>query len=109
MSADGKLRDTRHGVVGFAEEGKGQIKRYSNGQPTRFTFKKRFQVAPNVQITPIFPNPQGAFRTFFLYLLHPSGGPPVDTEGFYLGIFTDVDATVDFEFLAVEIHDIDDK
>ena len=83
------------------EAGKGQITRYANGQPTRFTFKKKFENTPNVQITPILTNRQAPFHNFWVYLLHPSGGPPTDEEGFYLGIYGNPGTTVDFEYLAI--------
>jgi hypothetical protein len=95
-------------VNGEVEAGKGQITRYANGQPTRFTFKKEFARTPNVQITPILNNRPGAFQSFYLYLLNPTGGPPVDKTGFYLGIFSNVGNTVEFSYFANDIYGEED-
>ncbi|QRD90603.1 hypothetical protein F9C07_2159054 [Aspergillus flavus] len=104
----GRLWDIQHGVEGEVEAGKGQITRYSNGQPTRFTFKKRFQRTPNVQITPILTNRHGTFNPFYLYLMSPSGGPPADEDGFYLGIYSKPGVSMDFEYFATGIYDGED-
>lgn len=105
----GHLWDNQHGVEGEVEAGKGKITRYANGQPTRFTFKKRFVRTPNVQITPILTNRHGPFQSFHLYLLHPSGGPPADEDGFYLGIFGNPGTTIDFEYFATGIYEGEDS
>ncbi|KHN94834.1 uncharacterized protein MAM_07253 [Metarhizium album ARSEF 1941] len=101
----GRLFDNQHGVIGEVEGGSGQIQRYADGKPTRFNFKKSFSRAPNLQITPILTDRQGAFHSFYLYLLHPSGGPPVDKDGFYLGIFSDTGNKVDFQYFANSIFE----
>lgn len=101
----GQLWDNQHGGNGEVEAGKGKIIRYSNGQPTRFNFKKKFARVPNVQITPILTNRQGKFQNFYVYLLHPTGGPPADEAGFYLGIFSDPGVSIDFEYFATDIYE----
>lgn len=101
----GQLFDNQHGGIGDIEAGKGSITRYANGQPTRFNFKKKFDRVPNVQITPINTNRSGKFHPFYLYLLHPTGGPPTDEGGFYLGIWSDPGVSINFEYSAVDIYE----
>ncbi|KAJ5883093.1 uncharacterized protein N7473_009979 [Penicillium subrubescens] len=103
-----QLRDDLHGVNGEVEAGKGQITRYANGQRTRFTFKKPFARTPNVQITPILSNRSGAFQSFYLYLLNPTEGPPVNETRFYLGIFSSVGNTVQFSYFANDVDGEDE-
>ena len=79
--------------------------RYANGQPTRFTFKKPFPRTPNLQLTPILHNRPGTFQNFYIYLLNPSGGPPVDKDGFYVGMFSNPGVSVDFEYFATDIFE----
>jgi hypothetical protein len=107
LNCVGQLWDNQHGVNGTVEAGKGQVTRYANGQPTRFTFKKPFERTPNVQITPILTNHHGAFQNFYFYLLNPSGGPPADKEGFYLGIFSNPGNSIEFEYFATDIYEDD--
>jgi hypothetical protein len=47
------------------------------------------------------------FRNFWIYFLS-NGGPAVDTEGFSLGVLTDVGHSVTFRWTAIEIRGGDD-
>lgn len=60
---------------------------------------------PNVQITPILNDGKAKFNPFYIYLLHPTGGPPTDETGFYLGIFGNVGMSVSFEYFATDIYE----
>ncbi|KAL4901225.1 hypothetical protein BDW74DRAFT_160517 [Aspergillus multicolor] len=96
-----------HGAIGQAEGGIAHITRYSDGRPTRFSFERRFNRVPHVQITPdLGADPRTGFRNFWIYFLS-NGGPVVDREGFSLGVFTDVGHSVSFRWTAIEItgHD----
>jgi hypothetical protein len=64
---------------------------------------------PNVQITPILGGQYEAFRNFWLYHLHPTGGPAVDESGFYLGICGDTGQTINFEYLAIAVYTAGDE
>ncbi|KAL4995217.1 hypothetical protein BDV10DRAFT_188244 [Aspergillus recurvatus] len=92
-----------HGAICRAEGGIGHITRYADGRPTRFSFERRFDRVPHVQITPdLGADPSVGFRNFWIYFLSNSG-PAVDTEGFSLGVFTDVGHSVTFRWTAIEI------
>ncbi|KAJ5110785.1 hypothetical protein N7532_001320 [Penicillium argentinense] len=104
----GQLREHRHGVIGEVEAGRGTITRQANGYPTRFNFKTPFPSPPSVSITPIFNGGMARYWTEFrIYFFHPSGGPSVDKDGFYLGIMSNTGESFDFEYFASEI--IEDK
>ncbi|KAL4869926.1 hypothetical protein BDV12DRAFT_70793 [Aspergillus spectabilis] len=103
MEAPGHVTETEHGPIGQTEAGRGQITRYQDGRPTRFTFQHRFNRVPHVQITPdLGETPHSAFRQFWIYFLS-NGGPVVDHEGFSLGVFTDTGHTVPFRWTAIEV------
>ncbi|KAL4986501.1 hypothetical protein BDW68DRAFT_178719 [Aspergillus falconensis] len=92
-----------HNAIGQAEGGIGYITRYADGRPTRFSFQRRFNRVPHVQITPdLGADPSVGFRNFWIYFLS-NGGPAVDTEGFSLGVVTDVGHSVTFRWTAIEI------
>ncbi|KAL5333216.1 hypothetical protein BJX70DRAFT_77825 [Aspergillus crustosus] len=107
MEAEGQVTQAEHGHIAQIEAGSGQITRYHDGRPTRFTFQHRFNNIPHVQITPdLGGNPHGAFKQFWIYFLS-NGGPVVDHEGFSLGVLTDTGGVVSFRWTAIEVIDRD--
>ncbi|KAL2816605.1 hypothetical protein BDW59DRAFT_153191 [Aspergillus cavernicola] len=100
-AAEGHVSQADHGSIGQAEGGIGHITRFQDGRPTRFTFQRRFDRVPHVQITPEY-DPSVGFTRFWIYFLS-NGGPAVDNEGFSLGVFNDVGHTIAFRWTAIDI------
>lgn len=99
----GRVGVSEHGVAGHVEAGLAQVARQWDGAATRYTFQRKFDRIPHVQITPDFGrDPTGAFQQFWLYFLS-NGQLTVDREGFSVGVFGDVNQTVSFRWLALEV------